>query len=85
MDLGSRAAVDQTMSRLVRAAQLQRAARGLYHVSQLNQRLGIVVPPDVDRLATALARKTGSRILPSGAAAANQLGLSTQVPPRWSI
>jgi len=82
LDLGSRAAVDQTLSRLVRMGQLQRVGRGLYHVPQVNRRLGIFVPPDVDQLAWALARKTGSRILPSGAAAANQLGLSTQVPAK---
>ena len=82
LDLGSRAAVDQTLSRLVRAGQLQRAGRGLYHVPQVNRRFGISIPPDVDQLATALARKTRSRILPSGAAAANQLGLSTQVPAK---
>jgi hypothetical protein len=82
LDLASRAAVDQTLSRLVRAGQLQRAGRGLYHVPQMNRRLGIAVPPDVDQLATALARKTGSRLLPSGATAANQLGLSTQVPAK---
>ena len=82
LDLGSRAAVDQTLTRLVRAGTLQRAGRGLYHVPKVNRRLGISIPPDVHQLATALARKTGSRLLPSGAAAANQLGLSTQVPAK---
>jgi len=80
--LGSRDAVDQALSRLARAGDLQRVGRGLYHVPQVNRRLGITVPPDVDQLATAVARQTGSRIMPTGAAAANQLGLSTQVPAR---
>jgi hypothetical protein len=80
LDLGGRAAVDQTLSRLGRAGRLYRVARGLYHLPQVNPRLAIPIPPDVDQIARALARKTGSRILPSGAAAANQLGLSTQVP-----
>lgn len=82
LDLGSRAAVDQSLSRLVGVGRLQRVGRGLYQVPRVNRRLGISVPPDVDQLAAALARKTGSRILPSGAAAANQLGLSTQVPAK---
>jgi len=82
LDLGSRAAMDQTLSRLVRAGHLQRAGRGLYHVPRMNRRFGIAIPPDVNQLAAALARKTGSRLLPSGAAAANQLGLSTQVPAK---
>jgi len=80
--LGSRDAVDQALSRLVRAGDLQRVGRGLYHVPQVNKRFGITVPPDADQLATAVARQTGSRIMPTGAAAANQLGLSTQVPAR---
>jgi hypothetical protein len=40
------------------------------------------VPPDLDEIAAALGRQTGSRIVPSGAVAANQLGLSTQVPAK---
>jgi len=81
-DLGSRAAVDQTLSRMVRAGQLQRVGRRLYYLPRVNPRLGIAVPPDVDRVAAAFARQTGSQVLPSGAAAANQLGLSTQVPAK---
>jgi hypothetical protein len=38
--------------------------------------------PDVDQVARAIARKFGWRIQPSGAIAANLLGLSTQVPAR---
>jgi hypothetical protein len=41
-----------------------------------------MVPPDADAIADALARQTGSRLLLSGAAAANRLGLSTQVPAK---
>jgi len=81
-DLGFRAAVDQALSRMVGAGQLQRVGRGLYYVPRVNPRLGIAVPPDVDQVAAALARQTGSQVLPSGAAAANQLGLSTQVPAK---
>jgi hypothetical protein len=48
----------------------------------VNDALGIELAPDVDEVAQALARKTRSRIVPSGAVAANALGLSTQVPAR---
>ena len=44
----------------------------------LNQPLS----PDIDQVATALARKFRWRIQPSGATALNYLGLSTQVPAR---
>jgi len=41
-----------------------------------------MLPPSVGRVADALARRDGVRIQPSGAHAANLLGLSAQVPVR---
>ena len=82
LDIGSRDAVDQALSRLAKAAAVQRLGRGLYAFPKINKRLGIAIPPDVDEIADALARQTGSRIAPSGATAANRLGLSTQVPAK---
>ena len=82
LDLGSRDAVDQALSRLVRQDQLQRLARGLYYFPRINARFNIVVPPDADQIAAALGRQTGSRVVPSGAVAANRFGLTTQVPAR---
>jgi Family of unknown function (DUF6088) len=82
LDLGSRDAADQSLSRLVRSGEIQRLGRGLYHYPRVNERLGIPIGPDPDEIAEALGRQTGSRVLPSGAAAANRLGLSTQVPAK---
>ena len=82
LDLGSRDAADQSLSRLVRSGAIQRLGRGLYHYPRVNERLGIPIGPDPDEIAEALGRQTGSRVLPSGAAAANRLGLSTQVPAK---
>jgi hypothetical protein len=82
LDIGRRDAVDQALSRLARAETVQRLGRGLYYYPKINKRLGIAIPPDIDEIAEALARQTGSRIVPSGATAANRLGLSTQVPAR---
>src|SRR6266849_1211208 len=82
LDLGRREAVDQALSRLAKAETVQRLGRGLYYYPKINKRLGIAIPPDVDEFADALARQTGSRIVPSGATAANRLGLSTQVPAK---
>ena len=79
LDLASRDATDQALSRLVRQAQLQRLGRGLYYTPRHNETLGVDVPPDLDDVADAVARQTGSRVAPSGAVAANRLGLSTQV------
>ena len=82
LDLGSRDAADQSLSRLVRSGEIQRLGRGIYHYPRVNERLGISIGPDPDEIAEALGRQTGSRVLPSGAAAANRLGLSTQVPAK---
>jgi hypothetical protein len=82
LDLGSRAAVDQALSRLAAHKAVKRLGQGLYHIPKLNPTLGIEVSPDMDAVAQAIARKTGSRVVPSGAVAANWLGLSTQVPAK---
>ena len=82
LNLGGRAAIDQALSRLAKVGTLQRLARGLYYYPRTNPRLGMVVSPDAEEIADSLARQTGSRIAPSGALAANRLGLSTQVPAK---
>ncbi len=82
LDIGSRDAADQSLSRLARHGEILRLGRGLYHFPQVNQRLGIMQDPDLDEIAEALGRQTGSRVVPSGAVAANRLGVSTQVPAK---
>ncbi len=82
LDLGGRAAVDQALSRLARGGVLRRLGRGVYHRPHRNARLGIDVPPATDAVAAAFARKTASQLVPTGALAANRLGLSTQVPAK---
>jgi hypothetical protein len=82
LGLGTREAVDQALSRLARAGEIRRLGRGLYQCPRRNEALGVELAPDADEVAWALARKTRSRIVPSGAVAANALGLSTQVPAK---
>jgi len=79
VELASRAATDQALSRLVRSGAVRRIGRGLYYLPKVSKKLGIEVPPDIDDIAQAVGRQTGSRVVPSGAVAANRLGLSTQV------
>jgi hypothetical protein len=79
LDLGSRDSVDQSLSRLVRRGVLRRIARGVYAYPRLSPRLGALTPSP-DDVAAALAKSKGGRIQVSGARAANELGLSTQVP-----
>ena len=82
--LGSSTAVRKALSRLVATGSLNRLAHGLYSRPQTDPILGLVHPavPDV---ALSFASKTGMKILPSPAAALNQIGLSTQVPMRYKF
>jgi predicted transcriptional regulator of viral defense system len=79
--MGSRAAVDQALSRLGRKGEIRRLAHGLYEFPRVHPRIG-VLSPSPDAIAEALAAKTQSHIMMSGARAANLLGLSPQVPAR---
>lgn len=81
LELGSRAAVDEALSRLAKEGVIRRLGRGMYDYPRQHLALG-PVPADPDLVAAALARKTGSQIQNSGARAANALGLSTQVVAR---
>ena len=80
LHLGTRAAVDQALSRLTGRGRLIRASRGVY-VRPRSGRFGESAPP-VNLLLRGLAKQRGETIVPSGASAANTLGLTTQVPIR---
>ncbi len=81
-DLASRSALDKALSRLALKGVIRRLAYGLYHFPRINPKLGGVLNPSADAVAEAVARKTDSRVIPSGAMAANVLGFSTQVPAK---
>lgn len=78
-DLGTTAAVGMTLARLVRAGVLRRISRGLYDVPRQHPTLG-ELSPDMDAIAQTLAGRDGMKLQPTGAYAANLLGLSEQVP-----
>lgn len=78
LKVAARAAVDQALSRLVKAGHLRRLARGLYDFPKIHPKLGLLSPAP-DDVAHALARETRSHVQITGARAANALGLSTQL------
>ena len=84
LDLGTRAAVDQALSRLVRAGRLRRAGQGLYDRPRMSGVLGRPAPVDLDAATAAIARRDGVRIMPDGLVAAHQLGLTSAVPAKAS-
>jgi hypothetical protein len=75
--------IHQALSSLARAGKIRRVCRGVYDYPRQSELLGQAVSPDIDQVAQALARKLNWRIQPSGDAALNLLGLSTQVPGKW--
>lgn len=81
LDIGSRASVDQALSRLADQGVIRRLTRGLYDYPKKSPRFGYL-SPSADDIARAVARKDNQILQPSPAMAANQLGLSTQVPSR---
>lgn len=81
-DLASRSALDKALSRLAEQGVIRRLAYGLYHFPRINPKLGGALNPLADAVAQAVAKKTDSRVIPSGALAANVLGVSTQVPAK---
>lgn len=80
LHLGNRPAIDQVLSRLVARGNLLRAGRGIY-VLPVESRFGTRAPSTV-KMVEGLANQRGETIVSHGAAAANALGLTMQVPMR---
>jgi hypothetical protein len=78
-EFGSEEGVRQGLSRLVKAGLLIRLAQGIYLYPNADPEFGILYPP-IESIAEAIALRDHARILPTGAAALNRLGLSTQLP-----
>src|SRR5579864_4463424 len=81
LGLGSREAVDLALHRLARKGTIRRLARGVYDFPKEHPVLGLLAP-SADAVARALAGRDRTRLQPSGAYAANLLGLSEQVPAK---
>ena len=81
LDIGSREAVDVALHRLTRKGTIRRLARGVYDFPKEHPVLGPLTPSAED-IARALAGRDRTRLQPTGAYAANALGLSEQVPAK---
>lgn len=80
-DIGSRDAVDQALTRLARSGRIRRVDRGIYDLPRTHPVIGPMWP-SADAVAQAVAKQTDSQLKVAGGAAANALGLSTQVPAK---
>jgi hypothetical protein len=83
VDFGTRGSIDMALSRLAHAGDIRRIGRGLYDYPRQHDKLG-ALSPDPASVAKAISTQSGDKLAPSGAAAANSLGFSTQVPARAS-
>jgi hypothetical protein len=79
MDLGSRDAVASALKRYKQSGLIRQLARGLYDYPRSDPGLGLL-QPSADEIARALTGRDAARLQPTGAYAANLLGLSSQVP-----
>jgi hypothetical protein len=79
LDLATRPAIAAALKRQTDSGQLRQLARGLYDYPKTHPKVGLLAPA-ADAVAKALAGRDAVRLQPSGAYAANLLGLSEQVP-----
>ena len=79
--LGDPRVVGTALTRLCRKGTIRRLARGLYDYPRKHPQLGLLAP-SLDEVARALKDRDATRLQPSGAYAANLLGLSNQVSMR---
>ncbi|MCY4635166.1 MAG: DUF6088 family protein [Acidobacteria bacterium] len=79
LKLGSRSAVDRTLSRLASRGEIQRLARGVFVRPRTSRFVGTVLPDVLDVVET-IARNNGETVQIHGAEAARRFKLSTQVP-----
>ncbi len=84
-DLGSRAAVDKTLQRLVPSGEIRRIDRGLYDRPRKNCMTGRTTVPDYRAVIRAVTRRDQARAVVDGMTAANDLGLTTAVPARIEV
>lgn len=85
VDIGSRAAVDKALQRLVAGGDLRRIDRGLYDRPRRNAVTGRTAVPDYRAVIQAVSRRDNARVVIDGMTAANDLGLTTAVPARIEV
>jgi spermidine/putrescine-binding protein len=81
LDYGAYGSIAVALKELVDRGRIRRLARGLYDNPQMHPKLGMLLPTP-EKIALALSGREKTRLQPSGAYAANLLGLSQQVPAK---
>jgi hypothetical protein len=76
---GTRASIDQTLSRLCQKGEIDRIGWGVYTVPKLSK-FGVVIMPSPLRIAQKLVENEGGTVEVHGAEAARMFGFTTQMP-----
>ena len=72
--IGSSDAIRKALERLVKNQELERVTAGMYVRPEIDPYIG-KVPPNIEAIAEAIAKRDGARIVPTGVYALNRLGL----------
>ncbi len=83
-DIGSYENIRKVLNRLVAQGKIHRILNGIYYKPEYIEIIQEYESPSINEVATAIARKYNWTIAPSGNTALNLLGLSTQVPAKWT-
>lgn len=79
--LGTRANIDQVLSRMTKAGQIERITRGVY-LKRRTSKYVQKVSPGAEKIARAIVASSNQVMSISGAEAARRFGLSTQMPTK---
>ena len=79
---GSNDAIRKSLERLVKKDEIERVATGIYIRPEIDPIVG-KVPPSIESIVKAIAKRDKARVIPTGVTALNKLGLSTQVPMKF--
>ena len=84
-DITNQDTARKSLARLEEEEKIKKITRGIYYKPKFSNLLGEPVTPNINDIAEAIARNFEWSITPSGENALNLLGISSQVPGRYSF
>ncbi len=84
LDIADYETVRKTLNRPTNSEKIQKIVKEIYYNPKYNELIEEYEAPSVHEGAKAIARKYNWTIAPSGNTTLNLLGLSTQVPSKWT-
>lgn len=84
-DLASYKTISKCLERLEDTKEIKRVLQGIYSLNLFDDVLNLPVLPSIDDVVNCLSRKHKWIICPTGNAALNAMGLSTQVPASYTF